>query len=87
MLLFPIKAGMHVGNYRPGNVTIPTYMQINVCKFNIRGSALCNNSFWGEGRRGEGGQWQSTLHLQPLEVFSICPPYYSRPPKYSGTPV
>ena len=55
MLLFPIKAGMHVGNYRPGNVTIPTYMQINVCKFNIRGSALCNNSFWGEGRRGEGG--------------------------------
>ena len=49
---------MHVGNYRQGNVTIPTYMQINVllyryiCKFNIRGSALCNNSFCGKGGGG-----------------------------------
>ena len=52
---------MHVGNYRPGNVTIPSYMQINVCKFNIRGSALCNNSFLGEGRRGEGGGGSGNL--------------------------
>ena len=72
---------MHVGNYRQGNVTIPTYMQINVllyryiCKFNIRGSALCNNSFCGKGGGGGNGnlffiyrRWKYSVFVRPTTV-------------------
>ena len=55
------------------------YCYIDICKFNICGSALCNNSFGGGGRA-------VAIHFSftAVEVFSICPPYYSRPPKYRG---
>ena len=90
MLLFLIKArnsGMHVGTYRPGNVSIPSYMQINVLLYKyiyvILTSAAVLSAiilFWGRG--GEGGA--VAIYFSFTDVGSIQYLYNSRPPKYRG---